>query len=279
MLRFDSLRWASLLLGSLLATVANGVCAFTDAGRAAPDGAPRVAILVYHRFGDTASDSMTIRVSTFEAHLTYLGKHGIEIVPLRQVVEWMMDRSKPMPPKAVALTVDDGHRSVYDRLLPIVERGRFPVTLFVYPSAISNAGYALTWEQLRELHRTGLFDVQSHTWWHPNFFVERRRQSATQFHEFVAKQLIRSRERIELELGSHVDTIAWPFGLYDDELLAAAAASGYVAGFTLDARRIEPKDRMLALPRFLIVDTCTPAALGRLLGETADRPAGTGGKP
>lgn len=42
-----------------------------------------------------------------------------------------------------------------------------PVTLFVYPSAISNATYAMTWEQLDTLHRTGLFDIGSPTYWHP----------------------------------------------------------------------------------------------------------------
>jgi Polysaccharide deacetylase len=49
------------------------------------------------------------------------------------------------------------------------------VTLFVYPSAVSNAAYALTWEQLRELQATGLVDIQSHTYWHPNFREEKRR--------------------------------------------------------------------------------------------------------
>ena len=36
---------------------------------------------------------------------------------------------------------------------------RVPVTLFTYPSAISNARYAMTWAQLRELKATGLFDI------------------------------------------------------------------------------------------------------------------------
>jgi peptidoglycan/xylan/chitin deacetylase (PgdA/CDA1 family) len=144
-----------------------------------------VAVLVYHRFSDTADDSMTVRVTTFEAHLRFLREHGYRIVPLRQIIAWLREPDATLPAKAVAITVDDGHESVYQRLLPIAQRERLPVTLFIYPSAISNASYALTWEQLRIMQSTGLFDVQSHTWWHPNFNVERRRQSPADFERFA----------------------------------------------------------------------------------------------
>jgi peptidoglycan/xylan/chitin deacetylase (PgdA/CDA1 family) len=242
---------------------------------ALPDGAvagnaavPVVAILVYHRFAQSADDSMTVRIATFEAHLAFLREHGYRIVPLADIVAWVRDRAATLPPKAVAVTVDDGHRSVYDAMMPIVLRERFPVTLFVYPSAISNAPYALTWDQLRVLKATGFFDVQSHSWWHPDFHVERRRLSPDEFRRFASRQFAHSREAIEREVGGHVDMIAWPFGIYDDELVELARAGGYVAGLTIEARRVRRTDAPLALPRFLMVDGCTPQLLGRLLGET-----------
>ncbi|WP_408288830.1 polysaccharide deacetylase family protein [Paraburkholderia sp. RL17-373-BIF-A] len=228
---------------------------------------PRVAILVYHRFSDTADDSMTVRVTTFETHLQFLREHGYHIVPLRDVVNWLNGSGTALPAKPVVITVDDGHRSVYGKMLPIVLRDRFPVTLFVYPSAISNASYALTWDQLRSLGQTGLFDVQSHTYWHPNFNVERKRRSEADFRQFVHAQLDTSRRRIESEVGGHVDMLAWPFGIYDDELMAIAADEGYVAGFTLNARQADRHSPLLALPRFLMIDAYGTGALARLLDE------------
>jgi hypothetical protein len=56
-----------------------------------------------------------------------------------------------------------------------VAENRFPVTLFVYPSCISRASYAMTWKQLKELAATPFFSVQSHTFWHPNFKQESKR--------------------------------------------------------------------------------------------------------
>jgi peptidoglycan/xylan/chitin deacetylase (PgdA/CDA1 family) len=237
------------------------------AAQGAHETVSAVAILVYHRFSDTADDSMTVRVSTFEAQLRFLKQHGYEIVPLRAIVTWLRDPNATLPAKAVALTVDDGHESVYQRLMPIAQREQLPITLFVYPSAISNASYALTWEQLHTLQATGLFDVQSHTWWHPNFHVKRRRQSPAEFEVFASTQLQHSRELIESRLGGHVDMLAWPFGLYDDDLVRIAGKLGYVAAFTLNAQRVKPSSPLLALPRFLMVDDVTPRILGRLLGE------------
>jgi hypothetical protein len=60
-------------------------------------------------------------------------------------------------------------RGIYTTALSLIQKYRIPVTLFVYPSRVSNASYARTWDQLRELKATGLFDFQSRTYWHRNF--------------------------------------------------------------------------------------------------------------
>lgn len=119
-------------LARVLAVVLSAACM---AGATAAECEPRVAILVYHRFAATADDAMTVRISTFEAQLQFLREHGYRIVPLRNVVDWAANASPDMLDKSVALTVDEGHRSVYEALRPIVIRERLPVTLFIYPSA------------------------------------------------------------------------------------------------------------------------------------------------
>jgi peptidoglycan/xylan/chitin deacetylase (PgdA/CDA1 family) len=125
---------------------------------------PPIPILVYHRFGAVVADTMTITTATFAAHLRYLRDYGYTIIPLRQFVRYRQGLAETLPPRAVILTVDDAHKSVYTEMLPLVKQYQIPVTLFVYPSAISNASYAMTWEQLRELQETGLFEIQSHTY-------------------------------------------------------------------------------------------------------------------
>lgn len=226
-------------------------------------------ILVYHRFGPTAAGSMTVRTAAFAAQLEFLKKNGYTIVPLRRLVERINGGNERLPDKAVVITVDDGHRSVYTQMLPLVRRYRIPVTLFIYPSAISNAEYALTWQELEELHQSGLFDIQSHTYWHPNFKREKRRLSSDAYRDFVRVQLVKPRQVLAQRLGVNADLLAWPFGIYDDELIAAASAAGYIAGFTLDRRHPSAADRPLALPRYLITDAVGMREFQRLLEGSA----------
>lgn len=229
-----------------------------------------VPVLVYHRFGPQVADSMTIRTEAFEKQLEQIEKGGYRVVPLRQLVDHIVAHDPAPPPRSVAITVDDGHLSVYTEMLPVVRRHHIPVTLFIYPSAISNASYAMTWEQLEELRATGLFDIQSHTYWHPNFFQEKRRLAPETYARFVDTQLIRSRQVLEKRLGGHVDLLAWPFGLQDADLRAHAAQAGYMAAFTLKGRPARDDDDPMALPRYLITDAVGEKAFISILRQAGD---------
>jgi peptidoglycan/xylan/chitin deacetylase (PgdA/CDA1 family) len=180
---------------------------------------PDVPILLYHRLAPTVKDSMTVTTAVFESHLKYLQDNGYKVIPLGQLVDYYLKRGPAPAAKSVIIVEDDAHISVYTEMLPIVKKYRVPVTVFVYPSVISNASYAMTWQQLRELKKTGLFDFQSHTFWHPNFRHDKKRLTPVEFDKFVDFQFRKSKEKIEKELGVNIDMLAWPFGIYDDYLI------------------------------------------------------------
>ncbi len=225
-----------------------------DWGASAQQRSDGVPILLYHRFGPVVADAMTVTTAVFEEQLAWLRDHEYQIIPLKSLVASLHDPSVAIPSRAVAITADDGHKSIYTEMFPLIKRYRFPVTVFIYPSAISNASYALTWEQLAEMAKTGLVDVQSHTYWHPNFHHERARLSPDDYRTFVMKQLTRSKEVLERRLGGSVDMLAWPFGIFDPELERWAALAGYSAAFTLERSAVIRGSDPLALPRYLITD-------------------------
>lgn len=225
-----------------------------------------VPILLYHRFGPTVADGMTVRTPVFAEHLEYLRANGYTVIPLRRLIDWYQGKGPAPAPKSVVIVADDAHKSVYSDMAPLVKKYRVPVTLFVYPSAVSNANYAMTWEQLKELKGTGLFDVQSHTYWHPNFKKERKKLSPQEFDKLATMQLRKSREKLEKQMGGTVDLLAWPFGIYDEDLIARAAAAGYVATFTIERRNATAAEKILQLPRYLLVDADRGKAFASLLG-------------
>lgn len=213
-----------------------------------------VPVLCYHRFGPTVADSMTVTTTVFESHLKYLRDNGYTVIPMQTLVDYELGKAPPPPEKSVVITIDDGHRTVYEEVLPLIKQYRVPVTLFIYPSAISNshAPYAMKWEQLHELVDTGFFTIQSHTYWHPNFKTEKKRLSPAEYEKFVSMQLQKSKAALEKRFGTQVNVLAWPFGIYDDDLLARAKTAGYAAAFSIDGKPVRSGEHMQALPRFLM---------------------------
>jgi peptidoglycan/xylan/chitin deacetylase (PgdA/CDA1 family) len=229
----------------------------------------RVPILLYHRFGATVADGMTITTPVFESHMKYLHDNGYKVIPLRQLVDSYRGKAPAPGPKSVVIVEDDAHKSVYSEMLPIIQKYRFPITVFTYPSAISNAKYAMTWDQMRALVKTGLVDVQSHTYWHPNFKKERRKLSKAALDTLVMTQLKKSKSRLETELGIKIDMLAWPFGIYDDYLLKKAAEAGYGATFTIERRHATSSDSVMKLPRYLLVNADSGKSFVQLLEGNA----------
>lgn len=229
----------------------------------------RVPILLYHRLGPTVADGMTITTPVFEAHMKYLHDNGYTVIPLRQLIDHYRGKGPAPRPKSVVIVEDDAHKSVYSDMLPIIRKYRYPVTIFTYPSAISNAKYAMTWDQLRELKKTGLFDIQSHTYWHPNFKRDKRKLKPEEFEKLVTTQLQKSKSRLEKELGGSVDMLAWPFGIYDNYLLKKAAEAGYVATFSIERRHATSADSVMKLPRYLLVNADSGKAFAQLLEGSA----------
>lgn len=243
------------------------VSVFPAFSTVAPDVS--VPILLYHRFGPTVADGMTITTPVFASQMQYLHDNGYKVIPLRQLVQWYQGKGPAPAPKSVVIVEDDAHKTVYSDMLPIIRKYRYPVTIFVYPSAVSNAKYAMTWDQLRELKKTGLFDIQSHTYWHPNFKREKRKLAPAAYDKLVMDQLLRSRKKLEQEIGGTVDLLAWPFGIYNDHLLQKAKEAGFVSTFSIERRHATAREKLPILPRYLLVQADQGKAFVQLLQGNA----------
>ena len=225
-----------------------------DVARASPETQSGIPILVYHRFGPVVADSMTVTTAVFEQQLAFLRDHDFRVVSLKAAVDALRGAGPRDLGRAIVVTVDDGHRTVYTDLFPLIKRYRFPVTLFIYPSAISNASYAMTWDQIAEMARSGLVDIQSHTFWHPNFHREKARLKPAEYKAFVMSQLLRSKKVLTDHFHNEISMLSWPFGIVDPELEQMARDAGYVAAVTLERRPALPGSDLLALPRYLMTD-------------------------
>lgn len=212
-----------------------------------------IPILCYHNFNPTVPGSMNMTPDRFESQISWLKMNGFTIIPLKDAVEYLQGKRDSLPARPVVITADDGWQSVYTYMLPIVKKYNFPVTLFIYPQTISQGQHAMTWDELKELQKTGLFDIQGHTYWHPNFKREKRKLTPSSYQKFVKEQLVTSKNILDEKLGIKVTLLAWPFGIYDKYLEEQAAIAGYDMAFSIDDQAANRSYRPLAQPRFMIV--------------------------
>lgn len=218
------------------------------------DQSINIPIFCYHNLNPVKPGTMNMTPQKFESQIKWLIDNGYHIIPLKEAVEYLQDKRATLPSKSVVITADDGWKSVYTYMAPIIKKYKIPVTLFIYPQTISKGKNAMTWDQLKELYQTGLFDIQSHTYDHPNFKIAKRNMSETKYANYVRNQLVNSKKILEDKLQLKIDYLAWPFGIYNDYLQKAAADAGYSMAFSIDARSANRSFKPTAQPRYMIID-------------------------
>jgi peptidoglycan/xylan/chitin deacetylase (PgdA/CDA1 family) len=218
------------------------------------ENAISVPILAYHNFNPTIPGSMTITPEKFESQLKWIKDNGYTVIPLKNLVRYLQGENITLPTKPVVITADDGWASVYKYMVPIVKKYNVPVTLFIYPQTISHGSHAMTWDQLRELQKTGQFDIEGHTYWHPNFKQEKKKMSPEAYAKFVKFQLFNSKKILEEKMGTKITLLAWPYGIYDEYLEKEAANAGYTMAFSIKARHAEKSENAMAQPRYMIIE-------------------------
>ncbi len=225
-----------------------------------------IPILCYHNLSSIRG-SMNMTPERFESQIKYLKDNGYNIIPLKEAVAYLEGKRDSLPAKPIVITADDGWKSDYVYMYPIVKKYNIPVTLFIYPQTISTGKNALTWEEVKELQQTGLFDIQGHTYSHPNFKHEKKNRTSAEFEKFVTKELSGSKKILEDKLGTSISYLAWPFGIYDPYLEQQAAKAGYEMAFTIDARVANKTHRSMAQPRFMIIDAQTMKTYMGIVGQ------------
>jgi hypothetical protein len=123
-----------------------------------------------------------------EPRLQYLVDNGYHTVTCDAIARLAIGRVDPGR-RAVALTFDDAWASVWTVAMPLLRRMKLQAILFAIPARIADAAVVrptlddvdvdvaagspfATWPELRAMHESGVFDVQSHTRSHAKVFCD-----------------------------------------------------------------------------------------------------------
>jgi peptidoglycan/xylan/chitin deacetylase (PgdA/CDA1 family) len=209
--------------------------------------------LCYHAVSDGWASHLSVPTGAFESQLRSLAARSYRSVGFTELVNGPRGTGR-----AVAITFDDGYRSVLQHAFPILERLGMTATVFVPTDYVDSGEPAtwpgmeqwvgtpqaselelLTWDELRTLASAG-WEVGSHTRSHRRL-VELDEDELDA--ELRGSRLI-CEERLQLPCRS----LAYPYGAFgtdvDQSTAEAAAQAGYEAAGTVP-RRLWPVDPLL----------------------------------
>ncbi len=196
-----------------------------------PDGYQTIPILAYHRIGNRAS-RMFVSAEKFEAQLEFLRRNDYRVIRLADLPDYLEGR-RPLPPKSVVITFDDGHVSTYQHAFPLLLRHGYPATFFLYTDFLG-AKEALSWPQIKEMAATGLMDFQSHSKTHANLWVRLPGEPERDYRRRLDTEIRASSETIRRNLGQRVRHFAYPLGDANQAVLDAVGGAKMALGLTVN---------------------------------------------
>lgn len=240
---------ARFLVTAVLAAAAPACGQAPTADAAGADGGHAV-VLLYHHVADDTPPSTSVTPDVFDAHLDYLDSNGYQVIALSRLTNALADDdTRSLPEKAVVITFDDAYASVYQQAAPRLQRRGYPYAVFVSTDYIDQGlGNYMTWQQLRELEDRGA-EMANHSRDHGHYVHRPDGESRAEWRTRIRADIEGAQQRLNDELASPLDVIAYPYGEFNPGLKALARDIGMV-GFGQQSGPVGSTSDLQALPRF-----------------------------
>lgn len=265
-------------------------------------------VLCYHDIRDNLRDSFhkwpeatALDTRDLIQHFEWLYENGYHPVSLQQIIDARAGRT-PLPDKAVLLTFDDGYKSVYTKVFPLLKQFNFPAVVAIvgkwidtpadtqvkYGDNMMSRSDFLNWPELREMVASGLVEIASHSYdlhkgIHANpqgnsipAAIARHYRPETVSYENDAEytgrikaDLHRSADLIERQLRIRPRAIVWPYGAYNLAGIKLAAEAGMSVTMNLEPGPNTVSDSLQRMRRTLIMYDTGVATLAKMLRQPA----------
>lgn len=201
------------------------------------------AIITFHSI-DNSGSVLSYPPASFACLLTALNKSGVPVLDLDELL-------RPEINKGVAITFDDGMRSLYTDALPVLRDHAVPAHLYLTTGSVGKNNRwptqpedapsfdMLTWDEVEQLHNAGIV-IDSHTHNHPDMRTLDTGEMEQECE--IADNLI------EEKLGRRPKYFAYPYG-YKNHDVSNFVREHYQATVTTELRTLGRNEDAATLPR------------------------------
>ncbi|GAA2437964.1 polysaccharide deacetylase family protein [Streptomyces glaucus] len=224
-----------------------------------------VPILMYHAVAadpNEATRALSVTPEAFAEQMAVLADRGRTPVSTAELAaRWRSGR--PLPPRPVLITFDDGYEGVHRHALPVLAKHGFPATLFVSTGWLrgpydtgGGLDTMLDWDQVRELAGAGV-EIGGHSHTHPQLdqLDDGRLRS----------ELILCKEIVSDQLGTVPASFAYPYGYSSRRVRQAVRETGYAQALAVGNDLARRSQGPYALRRVTVRRSTGAEEFGRLV--------------
>ena len=216
----------------------------------------RVANLGYHDFTDArSSNDMILNANDFRDQMQAIRDAELPVISMREFLDWKQGK-KPIPQQSVMITIDDGWKATHTLAMDVLKEFDYPFTVFLYKNYVGVGGRSMSPEEIREIAAAG-GTLSSHSVSHANM-SDRKGRSAEAYTAWLKEELEESHRFLEEnfgDTGAVEKTLAFPYGIYNDQVLELAREFGYEACFTVNGKKTTWDVEDMEIGRYVVHGT------------------------
>lgn len=271
--------------------------------QSATTDAPSYHVLCYHNvLDDPLNDPEKFTTSTAELvqHFSWLKENGYNIISVDDLID-AKSGARPLPPNAVLLTFDDGYRSFYTTVYPLLKEFNYPAVLALVGSWLQMKpgeeapydGHRYTREnfvdpeEIREMADSGLVEIASHSYdLHRGILANPQGnmlpaavsraydvkngtyESDATYESRIRADLTSNSEFIKGLIGKRPRVMVWPYGRYNADAINTALSLRMPITLTLEDGANSIEDPLYQIRRTLVSFNMTLTELDEQLHGT-----------
>ncbi len=249
-----------MLSGSVINTISPYVAVFSHLGVELP-------IIMYHQISENEAiwGDYVIPLSVLEEDFTYMKNNNINPISFEQL-RLYVEKGEKLPENPIIITFDDGERSFITKVLPILEKYKFPANMNIVGSLVelytqngdTDDRYAyLNEKDIKELAKNDLVTLGCHSY-NLHSLSNRRGmgkvygESEEDYKKLIKDDIEKFLSQYERTTGEKTDIIAYPYGIKNEVLKKLVREKGFKITLTCreETNRISVGGSLEELGRF-----------------------------
>jgi O-antigen biosynthesis protein len=227
-----------------------------------------IPILVYHSVSEQATAlyrPWAIGPQEFEVHIAFLQKQGYQPLTVSGLIQALCSRKMDLLERPVVITFDDGMADFLSGAYPVLQKYKFPATLYVTTDYVGNTSRwlnqegernrpMLSWDELASLENV---EIGAHSHTHPQLDIIPFSQAR--------KEIFTSKDILEQHLGIPIFSFAFPHGYYTNQSVNLVKQAGFTSACIVGHAMATDTSDVFSLPRIIVTSDVTISTLGQYL--------------